>query len=318
MPLIWRLVIGNGIVFTLGTVLLAVLPLTVSTRVAATEAAVLAVGLSVLLVLNALLMRHTLAPLQRLERRMAEVDPLVPGERLRCEGSPETQRLISAFNAMQDRLEGERSTSNARALAAQEGERRRIAQELHDEIGQSLTVVLLGLKRVIDRAPEDLRDDLSSVQTAARSSLTEVRQVAHRLRPGALEDLGLTAAISSLATELSSSAGLSVHRRIARVVTDDPEVDLVVYRVAQEALTNIARHSGARTVEITLAQDGDGVILTVEDDGVGAPAGAVLSEGAGIRGMRERALLVRGDLRVEPSASGGTRVRLDVPLRRKA
>jgi two-component system sensor histidine kinase UhpB len=113
----------------------------------------------------------------------------------------------TGFNAMLTRLELERARSNAAALAAQEAERRRIAQELHDEIGQGLTVVLLGLKQVVDRAPANLAEELRLVQDTARSSLDEVRKVARQLRPGELEELGLVSALAALATDLSTHTG---------------------------------------------------------------------------------------------------------------
>jgi two-component system sensor histidine kinase UhpB len=107
---------------------------------------------------------------------------------------------------MLDRLEAERGASSARALAAQEGERQRIAQELHDEIGQSLTAVLLSLKRPVDTAPAELLDELRTVQDITRASLDEVRQVARRLRPGVLDDLGLVSAMSALAADFSKAS----------------------------------------------------------------------------------------------------------------
>jgi two-component system sensor histidine kinase UhpB len=213
---------------------------------------------------------------------------------------------------MLDRLELERSTSNARALAAQESERHRIAQELHDEVGQGLTAVLLGLKRASDRAPEELRSELDSVLEIARTSLDEVRDVARRLRPGVLEDLGLLSALAALATDFSSNTGVHVRRGFAPGLPDlEPDTELVVYRVAQEALTNIARHADAGLVQISLAAHGSGgVVLQVSDDGRGLHESA---EGTGIRGMRERALLVGADLTVRGRVGGGTEVQLVVP-----
>ena len=120
--------------------------------------------------------------------------------------------LIRTFNAMLDRLEAERGASTAQVLAAQETERKRIAQELHDEIGQSLTAVLLGLKRAVDRAPVELREELHGLRRRAYS-LDEVRLVARRLRPGVLDDLGLLSALSAVADDFSDASGLPVRRR---------------------------------------------------------------------------------------------------------
>jgi two-component system, NarL family, sensor histidine kinase UhpB len=311
MRLFWKLFLANGLVFALGTAMLAFLPVTVSAPVAATEAVVLVLGLGVLLAVNGLLIHLTLGPLERVKSRMLDVDLLRPGEVLPVPERGEIGDVVRAFNAMLRRLEEERSSSSARALTAQENERRRIARELHDEIGQSLTAVLLGLRRVADTAPPDVAAGLSGVQEMTRSCLDEVREVARRLRPGVLEDLGLRSAIASLATEFAASTDLTVRRRLADLRTGDDQVDLVVYRVAQEALTNIARHAGAGAVEIALTEQAGGIELSVLDDGRGVGAAV---ESAGIRGMRERALLVGGRLSVGPGPDGGTLVRLTVPL----
>ncbi|MET0694227.1 MAG: sensor histidine kinase [Propionibacteriaceae bacterium] len=298
--------------FILGTAALAVSPATVSTQVLVSEAIVLTFGLAVILALNSLLLRASLLPLDRLIRLMESVDLDRPGRRLPETGDPTVRPLVRAFNQMLARLEAERGANNARALAAQEAERHRIAQELHDEIGQGLTVVLLGLKRSIDRAPHDIADELRLVQEAARSSLDEVREVARRLRPGVLQDLGLLSALAGLATDFSKHSGAHVRRGFAPGLPAlVPDTELVVYRVAQEALTNAARHSGADTVDLSLSRQGESVALRIADNGHGVDD---LTEGAGIRGMRERAALVGGQLTIGPRMGGGTEVRLLVPV----
>ena len=316
LPLYWRVVLTNGVVFVLGTLALALAPVTVSERVLLSEAIVLGVGLTLMLVTNALLIRRSLAPLDRLATTMAALEAPRPEQRLPEEGQGVVADLIGSYNAMLSTLELERSASNAKAIAAQETERQRIARELHDEIGQSLTVVLLGLKRAIDCAPEEIAHELSSVQDAARASLVEVRRVARRLRPGVLDDLGLLSALSALTSEVTHHSGVYVRRGFAPGLPPlDAETELVLYRIAQEALTNISRHAAARTVEVTLGKQGEALELRVADDGLGMH-GAV--EGAGIHGMRERALLVGGEVSVGPRAGGGTEVRLVVPLRQPA
>ncbi len=309
MRLFWRVVLVNGAVLVLGTTLLAFLPVTVSARVAEREAIALAVGTVFLLVLNALLIRVALAPLEGLRATMGKVDLLRPSRMPTPSGS-DFQPLVAAFNAMLGRLEAERGESAARALHAQEDERRRIAQELHDEIGQSLTVVLLALKRAMDRSPDADDPNLVLARDAARKSLDDVKQVASRLRPSVLEDLGLHRALTSQASDLAAATGATVHRRIAPVQGLRPDVELVLYRIAQEAMTNVARHAGARRVEVSLTEDGGAVTLTVTDDGVGRPGD---HEGAGIRGMRERALLVGGTLELSRGRDGGTTVRCVIP-----
>ncbi|MGY1640175.1 histidine kinase [Geodermatophilus sp. SYSU D00703] len=313
LPLFWRVFLVNGAVFAVGTAALAASPATVSTPVLAREAVVLAVGLSVILVANGVLIRTMLGPLDRLRRLMEDVDLLRPGHRLPEQGSGPVSGLIDSFNAMLDRLEAERAAASGQALAAQEAERRRVAQELHDEVGQSLTAVLLGLRRVADRAPADLRQEVLLVQETARAGLDEVRQVVRRLRPGVLDDLGLVSALTSLVTEHAQLTGADVYRRLSPDLPPlGPDAELVVYRVAQEALTNVARHADAGRVCVDLAPTfaGDAVQLRIVDDGRGL---GDAREGAGIRGMRERAVLVAATLTLGPHQEGGTELRLLVP-----
>jgi len=312
LSLFWRVCLTNGLVFALGTTALVLSPATVSTRPLRSEVLVLTVGLSVIVILNAILLRSVLRPLDRLIGLMSSVDVRQPGPRLDEAGSGPASALVRGFNAMLGRLEAERSTSTARALNAQEAERQRIAQELHDEVGQSLTAVLLGLGSAIDRAPAELAEELEEVRRTTRTSLDEVRRISQRLRPGVLTDLGLLAALSSLASELTAHTGITVQRGFAPGLPDlDADTELVVYRVAQEALTNVARHAGASQVELGLGRRGQTMRLRVADDGVGLRGS---TPGAGIEGMRERAQMVGGQLHVGTREGGGTEVLLEVPL----
>ncbi|MFE3640774.1 sensor histidine kinase [Streptomyces sp. NPDC059169] len=310
MSLYWRIFLLNVSVLVLAVALLLG-PVTVSTPVLPGQAVVLLAGLAAMLVANAVLLRIGLAPLGRLSRAMATADLLRPGHRLAVAGHGEVADLTATFNAMLDRLEAERATSSGRVLSALEAERHRIAQELHDEIGQTLTAVLLQLKHAADRAPQPVRDDLHQAQETTRASLDEIRRIARRLRPGVLEELGLHSALRALATEFTTSR-LSVTARISPgLPSTDAATELVLYRVAQESLTNAARHSGATRVELRLGSLPEGGAgLLVRDDGRGL-GGA--PEGAGIRGMRERALLIGADLDItsSPGPDLGTEVRLD-------
>ncbi|WP_188197539.1 HAMP domain-containing sensor histidine kinase [Nonomuraea sp. SYSU D8015] len=309
--LFWRLFLINGLVFAAGLTVLALSPATVSSPVLLTELLILAVGLAVMLGANAVLLRTSLAPLGALTVLMERVDLLRPRDRIAHTANGDLGTLIATFNAMLDRLEAERSASAAHALAAQEAERQRIARELHDEIGQSLTVVLLALKRAVNRAPQDLRVELSTVAETVRASLDEVRQVARRLRPDVLEDLGLISAMNSLASDFSGSSGVPVTRLLdARLPQLSGDTELVIYRIAQESLTNIARHAHASHVELSLRAEPDTVMLRIADDGCGGP----IRDGAGIGGMRERAMLIGADLSIDTAPSTGTEVRLTVPL----
>ncbi len=310
MSLFWRIFSLNAAVMTVAALLLLFTPVTVSTTARATETAIVLAGMVVTLIANAALLRVGLRPLARLTRVMTTIDLLRPGTRLVAEGRGEVAGLIEAFNTMLERLETERATSAARALSAQEAERHRIAQELHDEIGQTLTAVLLDLKRIADSAPPGVGGQLRQAQDSTRNSLDELRRIARRLRPGVLEELGLASALRALATEFTT-VGMSVRRKVgADVPALSKDAELVVYRVAQEGLTNAARHAKAEHVDLCLERIGShGVRLMVRDDGRGLRGAP---EGAGIRGMRERALLVGGLLTVQSEESGGTTVKLYV------
>ncbi len=311
LPLVWRIFAVNAAVFAVGALALAVSPATVSFPIVVTEALVLAAGLVAILLVNLFLLRRSLAPLQRLMGLMRRVDPLRPGERLDVEGPAEVRVLGSVFNEMLDRLEQERRDSSRETLARVEGERKRMARELHDELGQALTGVMLTIARAADRAPVALRAELLDAREATRSTLDDVRELARRLRPEALDDLGLVPALVALTASFAELSGLRVERTFDHSLPKlAPETELAVFRVAQESLTNAARHGQASMLEIELRTVDGGVRLRVRDDGVGLGSARY---GSGIRGMQERALHVEGRLEMFSPPAGGVEVRLTVP-----
>jgi two-component system, NarL family, sensor histidine kinase UhpB len=312
LPLFWRVFATNAIAMLLAFAGLVFAPVTVSVPVAATEVVVLAIGLVVLLLLNLALLRPAFRPLDELAETMRRHDPLSPGERVPVEGEPDVAALAQAFNDMLERLESERRESARQALRVLEGERSRIARELHDEVGQTLTGVMLQVEALAARIPEELREQLEELRETARSGTEEVRRIASQLRPEALEDLGLLSALAALATAFAEQAGIAVERRLASSVALSEEQELVVYRVAQEALTNIARHAGATRVEFSLAADDATTVLTVRDDGRGLAPGSLPSS-RGIRGMRERAMLIGAKLQIDSHAGRGTQIQLSIP-----
>jgi two-component system sensor histidine kinase UhpB len=246
---------------------------------------------------------------------MRRVDLLQPGQRVEVTGPEEVRELGAVFNEMLDRLERERHESGWDALKAQEEERRRVAQELHDEVGQALTAVMLQIGRLAKRAPEELTDELHETLETTRASLDDVRRIARQLRPEALDDLGLVPALNALATTFAERTGLRIDRRLpANPPALGKEDELVLFRVAQEGLTNAARHAQTDRVDLSLEETSAGVVLRVRDYGVGLDGGPA---GAGIRGMRERALLVGADLSIRSTPGGGTEVALALPLKRE-
>jgi two-component system sensor histidine kinase UhpB len=284
---------------------------TISFPIARTEAIVVVIGLLVTLAANAILLRRAFGPLGRLAQRMEMVDLLRPGQRLPVLRHDEVGRVVAAFNRMLDRLERERQESGRRVLAAQEAERVGIARDLHDEVGQVLTGVLLQLNSIAEAAPEH-RAELDQSRQAVRRALDEVRRISSELRPEMLEHLGLASALTELTTTFARVADVRVERDFpASLPALAPEIELAVYRIAQESLTNVARHADATRVSVTLEPGRDSVVLRVADDGRGF-AGPPVEHG-GLRGMRERALLVGGALAIKPAPEGGVEVRLEVP-----
>jgi two-component system sensor histidine kinase UhpB len=226
----------------------------------------------------------------------------------------EVGRLVRAFNAMLDRLEAERRESGRRALAAQEAERQRIARGLHDEVGQVLTGVLLRLDAAADELGEEKREEIAEMKRDVRQALDEVRRISRELRPEMLEHLGLVSALTELARTFGRVSGIEVDHHFARDVPPvTPETELALYRIAQESLTNIARHAGASRVAMSLEPGRESVVLRVVDDGRGFATGLAPEGHGGLRGMRERALLVGATLTIREAPTGGVEVRVDAP-----
>jgi two-component system sensor histidine kinase UhpB len=309
--LLWRVFAVNAFVLAAATAILVASPATVSFPVALTEALVLLVGLGAVLTVNFLLLRRLLDPLARLTRVMRTVDPLRPGSRVPVEApAAEIAELGSAFNDMLGRIEAERRDSARRALAAEEAERRRISRELHDEVGQALTGAMLELDAAV-RAGDPA--GVARAREEVRMSLEELREIARRLRPESLDDLGLASALRGLIVRMFRGRQLAVGREIEPGLPRlSEEEELVVYRVTQEALANVTRHAGATRVEVRLRRAAAGIELLVQDDGGGFDERKV-GAGAGIRGMRERAVLIGAELSVDSAPGAGTTVRLRLP-----
>jgi two-component system sensor histidine kinase UhpB len=314
LSLFWQVFLPNAAFLVVAVVALALSPAAVNAQISVGQAVGLAAGLMAILLLNLLSIRRAVAPVEQLTEVMSEVDPLNPGKRLSDPGgSSETATLADVFNAMIERLETERRESGRLLLSAQEQERLRLARELHDEIGQELTGLILEIDHAAGQAPAEVGNELREIQETARSLSAELREIVGRLRPEALDDLGLHSALVTLTKRFSEQSGLTIHRRIERIdppLSDDAE--LVIYRVGQESLTNVVRHADASQAWFELDSSPTGVRLRVADNGRGIADGRLV-RGEGIRGMRERAMLIGARIRIGGRPQAGFVVELEVP-----
>ncbi len=276
----------------------------------------LLIGLAVLAVvlLNSMLLRRRLEPMGRLVETMSEVDLTSPGMRAeQIKGaSSEVQRLTKDFNRMMSRLEHERRESGRAVLRAQEQERSRIAQDLHDEVNQALTGILLRLEATMADAPPHLINELADTKALATQAMEELLHLARELRPTALDDHGLVPALASQIAAFGERTGirsrfLPPHGQLP---TFSDEEQLVIYRVTQESLSNVAQHAGATRVDVELNTVGR-TVLRVRDDGHGFEARKGRGRNRlGVSGMRERALLVGGNLAIFSTPGEGTTIEL--------
>ena len=311
-----RLLLANAAVLVLALLLLAITPVTVSAPIGITELIVLAAGGLVILAINSALVRAAMAPLRHLTEQIEQVD-LGGAAGLPSEGAQvrEVQAVTSALATMVDRLADERLQTSRAVLAGQEGERLRVARELHDEVGQGLiAITLMAEHAAVDSSPE-AAERFAAIAARLRFYLDELRRIAHELRPETLDDLGLINALTALCNGVGADRGIVIDRDLpSRYDGLSGEQELVFYRVAQEALANAARHSNASRVSLRLAEQRRELTLEVLDDGLGIAPASDHGDGVGIKGMRERARLVGGSFEIGPNRGAGTRVKLAVPL----
>src|SRR5579884_1092325 len=279
----------------------------------------LVLGLAIVATLlgNWLLLRRRFEPLDQLISAMEGADlaasrPVAPTA-TRVD-SAEVQRLDAAFRRMIERLETERKEAGRAAIQAQERERRRIAQDLHDEVNQALTAVSLRLQASIERASPELKRELTETKRLATQAMEELLALARQLRPAVLDDHGLVPALHSQVRDFSEQTGIvaSFNTR-GSMPKLTPEQQLVIYRVTQEGLSNVAQHAEARRVDVELSFIGR-TVLRISDDGRGFAQlnGASRNGGLGLVGMRERALLIGGQLAMWSAENEGTRVELTI------
>lgn len=257
------------------------------------------------------------------DETLLTVVPQTPHACTQCQNASFVQEVLdeldqSLVKARQYQVRLRQMSSHV--LTAQEEERTRIARELHDDTAQALTSVLVRL-RLLERSAEDkrLRTGLAELRELTVETLEGVRRLAIDLRPPMLDDLGLEAAIQSHVQDFSRQRQINVNFTSSGLGRLPPNVELVLYRIVQEALSNVAKHASASRVETRLSRKGRTLRLLVEDDGCGFDVEAAKGSrqsGLGLFGMEERLALIGGTLRVESSPGKGTRLSAEVPLPR--
>jgi two-component system sensor histidine kinase UhpB len=277
------------------------------------QSLVLVAAILATVLVNGMVLRRRFAPLESIIDTMERVELSEPGVRSAAlsADSEEVVRLHQAFNRMLDRLEDERRQSSEAVLRAQEAERARLARDLHDEANQSLTGVLLRLRAIEQDAPAELQGELRETAEAASRAMDELLRLARELRPSALDDHGIEAAlrtqVNGFARQTEVDATLEIGPDVGELGADE---QIAVYRVVQEALNNVAQHAAANVVTVELRRADGRKMLRITDDGHGFNDAAGDAPGLGITGMRERARLAGGRLRVRSRPGAGTVVEL--------
>jgi two-component system, NarL family, sensor histidine kinase UhpB len=345
VPLFWRLLGVNLVVVlggaVIGTWLTQRLVLT-GAFTPITHALLVLAALSLSAGLSMLLLRETFRPIRSLREATQRFNAGDHSARASVApfSDPDVAGLVLEVNALWDRLEADAATIRekteqaerlaAQVMRAQEEERRRVARELHDEAGQALTAVIIGLERGLASMPEVYAADLpiqprqlmGNLRDLAAQTLDEVRKLALELRPSVLDDLGLVAALRQYVRSTGERSGLSAQLTVVGWDEADgaprlpAEVETALFRIAQEALTNAIRHARATSVQVRLRRSAGMVTLEVRDDGVGLVAvpSAEAREHLGMFGMRERARLLDGDFQVRAVSPRGTLVQVTIPL----
>ncbi len=284
--------------------------------------AILAMAIVLCLCTNLWMLQRRFRPLERLIESIESIDPSEPSplELGRRDPVEEIDRLSHSFKRLLERIEDERRRSGQLAMRAQEEERRRLARDLHDEVNQALTAILLRLEALAQESPPERGPEVAELKRLVNQAMEELLNLARQLRPSALDDHGLLPAVEAQLKRFSARTGIEVRLQATGDPNELPEVlQTAIYRVAQEALTNVGRHAGATVVEVDLEAAGGEAELRIRDDGAGFDPGAIPRAGTqgpgaglGLSGMAERARLVGGDLDVRSAPGGGTSVTLRV------
>ena len=283
---------------------------------------ILAMAIVLSLCVNLWMLQRRFKPLESLIQRIESIDPSEPATHGLGQSNPVTEinRLSGSFNRLLDRIEDERRRSGQLAMRAQEEERRRLARDLHDEVNQALTAILLRLEALAQDTPPERAAEVAELKRLVNQAMEELLTLARHLRPSALDDHGLVPAVEAQLKRFAARTGVEVRMRTEGDPNELPEVmQTAVFRVAQEALINVGRHAGATVVELELEEEDGRAELRVRDDGSGFDPGAIPRAGSegpgaglGLGGMAERARLVGGELDVRSAPGGGTSVTLRV------
>jgi two-component system, NarL family, sensor histidine kinase UhpB len=287
------------------------------------EFMIIALAIVLTLCTNLWMLQRRFRPLERLIDEIESIDPSEPSplELRRSNPVEEIDRLASSFHGLLQRIEEERRRSGQLAMRAQEEERRRLARDLHDEVNQALTAILLRLEALAQETPPERAPEVAELKRLVNQAMDELLNLARQLRPSALDDHGLVPAVETQLKRFGARTGIEVRLDTRGEPDTLPEVvQTAIYRVAQEALTNVTRHSGATVVELDLEEHDGGAELRVRDDGDGFDPTVIArttsegpSGGLGLVGMAERARLVGGELDVRSAPGGGTTITLRVP-----
>jgi two-component system, NarL family, sensor histidine kinase UhpB len=333
LPLFLKVLVANVVVVLVGVGLGTWFTLTFVAGASgdvhwAAVAIMLVAGFGGSVLINAGVLRLALQPLHALERTVDRVAAGDLSARARpvLFRDPDVERLGDTLNTMLDVLHEHRGLlqkMSEQVLAAQEDERKRIARELHDETAQALTTLLIRLK-ILERArtASDMRGQINELRVVTAQTLEAVRKLAVELRPATLDDLGLIAALEAYTDSYSSRNSVRVAFRAEGFDDHDKrlpsQIELVLYRVVQEGLTNAAKHAAPHQVRVDLSRTAEEVVASVEDDGSGFDVEEVMrsrERGLGLFGMQERLALVGGQLVIDSVPGSGTRIYARVPCR---
>jgi two-component system sensor histidine kinase UhpB len=328
LPVLERVLVVNSVIIVTGALVGTLLThhLTIIGNLWLTPL-LLSVGILFLLLINYRIIKTSLHPFRDFRNA---VDRVKNGQTILFEtpsmqSDPDIHQLVLSVNSMLGRLEMRTKQLQAlseRIITAQEEERRRIARSLHDDTSQAVSTLLLQLERLENELPED-RDDLRLRLADARrlvsNMLEELRKNIWDLRPSILDDLGLIPAIRWYARMRLQEIGVQLNFDLGENIRLEPYLETMLFRITQEAVTNILRHAGAKTVTISLKWEGERVCLEVEDDGRGfdveRTAGeAVTRKQLGLLGIQERVSIVGGQAVVDSSPGHGARLQVSVPL----